>query len=82
MQWYLGVAWASLKQAPVERNQALLRLWLRRIFTLGLWRNYNYAATIPVRVAMSMVFCESKRSDLPMRRAPLQSAYLSQPKGE
>ena len=55
MQWLLGVAWTSLKQAPVERNGAWLRLGLRRVFTLGLWPNYKYAATIPVRVAISRV---------------------------
>ena len=29
----------SLGDARVERNRALLRLWLRRILTCGLWRN-------------------------------------------
>ena len=28
----------SLKNARVERIRALLRRWLRRIFTCGLWR--------------------------------------------
>ena len=29
----------SLGSAEVDRNRALLRLWLRRILTVGLWRN-------------------------------------------
>ena len=29
----------SLGSAEVHRNRALLRLWLRRIFTCGIWRN-------------------------------------------
>ena len=29
----------SLEEARVERNRALLRRWLRRAFTLGLWRD-------------------------------------------
>ncbi len=29
----------SLGAAEVDRNRALLRLWLRRILTCGLWRN-------------------------------------------
>ena len=29
----------DLKRVRVERNRALLRRWLRRAFTLGLWRN-------------------------------------------
>ncbi len=29
----------SLGSAEVDRNRALLRLWLRRVLTVGLWRN-------------------------------------------
>ena len=29
----------DLKRVRVERNRALLRRWLRRVFTCGLWRN-------------------------------------------
>ena len=29
----------SLGDARVEQNRALLRRWLRRVFTFGLWRN-------------------------------------------
>ena len=29
----------DLKRVRAERNRALLRLWLRRVLTCGLWRN-------------------------------------------
>ena len=29
----------ELKRVRVDRNRALLRRWLRRAFTFGLWRN-------------------------------------------
>ena len=29
----------SLRTAEVDRNRALLRLWVRRVLTLGLWRH-------------------------------------------
>ena len=28
----------SLEEARVERNRAVLRRWLRRVLTLGLWK--------------------------------------------